>query len=37
MNELLQKVLSDPAARDGNVLPQVAATAAEDFYPWYGL
>lgn len=33
MNELLQKLLTDPATRDGD-LPALAADMAEEFLPW---
>lgn len=34
MNSLLKAVLTDPASRTENTLPQVAASSAEEFAPW---
>jgi hypothetical protein len=34
MNELLQKVLTDPTARTTSTLPSVAAESASKFLPW---
>ena len=35
MNEVLQQVLTDESARDGQVIKQVAAQAAQDYAPWF--
>jgi hypothetical protein len=34
MNDLLQKVLSDPTARPTSQLPYIAANGAKEFLPW---
>jgi hypothetical protein len=34
MNELLKKVLSEPAARPVGQLNQLAANSAKEFLPW---
>lgn len=34
MNQLLQTVLIDPAARLDDALPEVAAQVAETYLPW---
>lgn len=34
MSQLLQAVLTDPAARDTEQLPDVAASVASEYLPW---
>jgi hypothetical protein len=34
MSELLQQVLTDQSARQGETLPQQAASMASEFLPW---
>jgi hypothetical protein len=34
MNDLLQQVLTDPAARTEAALPNIAAESASKFLPW---
>jgi len=34
MSELLQRVLTDAAARDGITMPTLASGMAEKFLPW---
>ncbi|HEX7633357.1 MAG TPA: hypothetical protein VF401_03455 [Candidatus Saccharimonadales bacterium] len=34
MNELLQKVLTDPAARKAEDIPALASSMADTFSPW---
>ena len=37
MQELLEKVLTDPTARDASALPMAATALAEQFAPWSSL